>query len=79
MQNNWEIHNGVIYWKGEWRDGNAVVTIDGKLAPVDLIAKLMHVNFSTIAKYGEQHAGLEQPHIPGDLEDSGDGTGESPE
>ena len=79
MQSNWQVQDGVIYWKGSWQDDQAVVTIEGHTVPVDVIAKLMHMDFTTIAKYGEQHAGMAGQDNPGDIEDSGDGTGESPE
>ena len=79
MNNNWEIVDGVIYWKGSWDGDTAIVTLHAQPVPVEIVAKLMHVKFSKIAKYGEQHADMGEPQPTGDLEDSGDGTGESQE
>lgn len=78
MQNNWEISNGIIYWKGQWQDGVAMVTLGSQPVEVELVASLMGIDFSEVAKYGEQHADLGEQIHPGDPEDTGDGVGESP-
>jgi len=68
-------------WVGGYHDGKPAITVNGEIRDAVEVAKQHGIKIKTEKqdKYRTEHADLGQTPHSGDIEDAGDGVGESQE